>query len=52
MKFANLFCGYLKMLQCSSKTLSIRSGISEPVLSRYKNGERCPKPNSEQLKKA
>lgn len=51
MKFEALFNGYLKLLQCSSKALSIRSGISEPVLSRYKNGERCPKPNSEQLKK-
>ena len=51
MNFKNKLNEYLKMINCSSKELSIKSKVSESVISRYRNGERTPKENSEQLKK-
>ena len=49
MLFKEKLNSYLDSIQCSSKELSIESGISEPVISRYRNGERTPKVNSKQL---
>ena len=51
MSFKNKLNHYLNDLNCSSKELSTKSLISESVISRYRNGERTPKENSEQLKK-
>ena len=42
---------YINELNCSSKDLSIKSGISQPVISRYRSGERTPNVNSKQLEK-
>ena len=42
---------YLEITDSTSKDLSIESGISQPVISRYKNGERTPQINSKQLDK-
>ena len=51
MKFKEVLNKYLKELNCSSKKLSNESGLSESVISRYRNGERTPVKNSEQLNK-
>ena len=50
MKFNEVLNRYLKELDCTAKKLSIESGLSESVISRYRNGERTPKANSKQLK--
>ena len=42
---------YLEITDSTSKDLSIESGISQPVISRYRNGERTPQINSKQLDK-
>ena len=51
MKFNEVLNEYLKDLNCSSKRLSVESGLSESVISRYRNGERTPKSGSEQMNK-
>ncbi len=51
MKFNDTLNTYLESLNCSSKKLSKESGLSEPVISRYRSGERTPAKNSNQLKK-
>ena len=51
MKFKEVLNKYLKELNCSSKKLSDKSGLSESVISRYRSGERTPVKNSEQLNK-
>lgn len=51
MKFNEKLNEYLNELGCSSKELSVRSEISEAVISRYRSGERTPKEKSDQLKK-
>ena len=51
MNFKDVLNKYLKELNCSQKRLSKESNLSETVISRYRNGERTPKKNSEQLKK-
>ena len=51
MKFNDALNTYLESLNCSSKKLSKESGLSEPVISRYRSGERTPAKNSNQLKK-
>ena len=51
MNFKEVLNKYLKELNCSSKKLSNESGLSESVISRYRNGERTPVKNSEQLNK-
>lgn len=51
MNFKEVLNEYLKELNCSSKKLSNESGLSESVISRYRNGERTPVKNSEQLNK-
>ena len=51
MKFNELLNEYLEKLNCSSKKLSIQSGLSQSVISRYRSGERTPVRNSEQMNK-
>ena len=51
MKFNEILNRYLKELNCSSKKLSTKSGLSESVISRYRSGERTPLVKSEQLNK-
>ena len=51
MKFNEILNRYLKELNCSSKKLSTKSGLSESVISRYRSGERTPLMKSEQLNK-
>ena len=42
MKFCEIFNKYLNLVGCSSKEVSNCAGISESVISRYKNGNRVP----------
>ena len=42
MKFCEIFNKYLNLIGCSSKEVSNCAGISESVISRYKNGNRVP----------
>ena len=51
MKFSDKLNYYLEDINCTSKQLSIKSGISESVISRYRSGQRTPTENSNQLKK-
>ena len=51
MNFKELLNNYLEVLNCSSKKLSIKSGLSESVISRYRSGERTPIKESEQINK-
>ena len=51
MKFNDLLNEYLSICNCSSKELSLKSGVSQSVISRYRSGERTPLANSKQLKK-
>ena len=51
MKFSEVLNKYLKELNCSSKKLSTKSGLSESVISRYRSGERTPVKESEQMNK-
>lgn len=50
MTFKNRLNEYLNKINCSSKELSIKSNVSESVISRYRNGDRTPKIDSKQLK--
>lgn len=49
MNFKNLLNIYLQELNCTPKQLSKVSGLSQTVISRYRNGERIPLKNSKQL---
>ena len=51
MTFKDTFNKLLKELNCTSRKLSINSGISESVISRYRSGERTPVKESEQMNK-
>ena len=51
MKFNDVLNMYLETLNCSSKKISKESGLSEPVISRYRSGERTPAKDSKQYKK-
>ena len=51
MTFKDIFNKLLKELNCTSRKLSINSGISESVISRYRSGERTPKKDSTQINK-
>ena len=51
MEFKDKFNEILRDLNCTSRRLSVESGISESVISRYRSGERTPKSDSEQIKK-
>lgn len=50
MTFQNLLNDYILQAKCSSKELSIASGLSEGTISRYRKGHRVPGANSEHLK--
>ena len=49
MKFCDVLNKYLNLIGCSSKDLANTAGLSESIVSRYKNGTRVP--NSTNLKK-
>ena len=43
MEFSEILNKYMELLSCTSKDISSYSGLSETVISRYKNGNRTPK---------
>ena len=49
MTFSEQLNEYLSVLNCSAKELSQISGLSNSVISRYRSGERVPRPESEKL---
>lgn len=51
MEFKDQLNEYMNTLNCSAKTLAEVSTLSPTVLSRYRNGERVPSAESEQIKK-
>ena len=51
MKFEECLNKYLKELDCTSKKLANKSGLSESVISRYRNGSRTPKKEGDQISK-
>ncbi|MCR5255912.1 MAG: hypothetical protein K6D96_08260 [Acetatifactor sp.] len=51
MTFQEKLNEYLDLLGCSTGNLAEASGLSAAVISRYKNGNRKPAPDSEQLQK-
>ena len=51
MSFQKCLNQYITQVQCNGKELARNSGISETVISRYRNGEREPSADSEYLKK-
>ena len=50
MKFSELLNQYIQLLGCTGQELAERSGISASVISRYRNGEREPQPDSEAVR--
>ncbi len=51
MDFSILLDNYIKEIGCNAKELSIASGISASVISRYRTGERVPSADSDIVKK-
>ena len=51
MKFNEVLNRYLEELNCTARKLSIESGLTGSVISRYRSGERTPIKNSEQYEK-
>ncbi len=51
MKFNEVLNRYLEELDCTARKLSIESGLTGSVISRYRSGERTPIKNSEQYEK-
>ena len=51
MRFHEMLNTYLETLHCTPKELAVSAAMSEAVISRYRSGERTPKPDSEQLQK-
>ncbi|MGN0436262.1 MAG: hypothetical protein ACI4D8_06530 [Wujia sp.] len=49
MNFQELLIDYCNRLNCTQNDLTIDSGLSAPVISRYISGERTPAVDSEQL---
>lgn len=49
MTFSEQLNEYLSILNCNAKELSQISGLSNSVISRYRSGERVPRPESEKL---
>lgn len=47
MNFSDLLNKYINEIGCTSKELSKMSNLSEPAISRYRNGERIPKYDSD-----
>ena len=44
MTFQELLNDYLTQLDCTARELSAASGISAPVISRYRRGTQSPEP--------
>ena len=51
MTFQECINGYLTQLDCTARELSVASGISAPVISRYRRGTQSPEPDGEQWQK-
>lgn len=51
MKFKDVLNKYLEELNCTQKELSIESGLSQTVISRYRKGNRTPTKDSIQINK-
>lgn len=51
MTFQELINDYLTQLDCTARELSAASGISAPVISRYRRGSQSPEPDGEQWQK-
>lgn len=49
MNFHEILNHYMKIINCTTKELANLSGISNTTISRYRNGTRTPKYESEQL---
>lgn len=49
MDFKDVLNSYIDQLGCSAKELSMASGVSPAVISRYRSGERIPAADSPQL---
>lgn len=49
MNFSDKLNEYLRLLNCTARELSDSCRLSSAVISRYRNGERIPAPDSEQL---
>ena len=51
MTFQERIIDYLTQLDCTARELSAASGISAPVISRYRRGTQSPEPNGAQWQK-
>lgn len=51
MTFQERLNDFLTQLDCTARELSDASGISTPVISRYRRGTQCPEPDGEQWQK-
>lgn len=51
MNFSDKLNNYIEIIGCTNKQLSDITGIAPPIISGYRNGNRFPKYDSEQLKK-
>ena len=51
MEFKELFATYIETLGCTAKDLAETSGLSAATVSRYRSGERIPKPGTEEFAK-
>lgn len=51
MTFQECINDYLTQLDCTARELSAASGISAPVISRYRRGTQSPEPDGEQWRK-
>ena len=51
MEFKELFTEYIEALGCTAKELAETSGLSAATVSRYRSGERIPKPGTEEFTK-
>jgi len=48
--FSEIFNSYIRTIGCTSKEISVVSGLSVAQISKYKNGKRTPRQDSIQLK--
>lgn len=46
MTFSEQLNNYIEKINCSSQELSLASGLSSVVISRYRNGDRTPNLNT------
>ena len=50
MKFSDILNDFIQQIGCTSKEISVASGLSVAQISKYRNGKRTPRENSEQFK--